>query len=325
MNSLRAIGRDALNATSFGLFVAFLWLLWLGMAVINGVYYICHPHRFITMRRLRGGSPPVTLSRSRRSLTTSAMQAHPQQQSLFFKLPPELRQMVYREALIPRAPIHVRRTHRRLCSTPCGGVPHSKCAQRMAADGTVLRRLQGEAPHRDRILPLLRTCRGIYFEAVDLIYTANTLFFEDLATLAAFPRCVTPDRLSAIQCVRLDLFPFKDEMIYLDTIQTGWQPAIDALVAMHGLVDLAVRIPWSVDLPRWELYRDFLLGPLKEVTAARRFVVELPPSADLESNVDGVDGEVPYTIVANAELQVHYSRCNWWGGDGKLPRYFPPL
>ncbi|KAL3446384.1 hypothetical protein BJX65DRAFT_130583 [Aspergillus insuetus] len=330
MDRLRTFGIDALNAICFGLFVAFLWVVWLGMTVIDGVYYICHPRRFITMRRLRGGSPPVTLARSRkRSRTLSAMQPHPQQQSLFFKLPLELRQMVYREVLIPRTPIHVRRTHRRLCSTPCRGVPHSQnCAQPMAADGTVARRLLGEAPHRDKILPLLRTCRGIYFEAADLIYTANTLTFEDLATLAAFPQCVTPDRLSSIQGVQLDLFPFKDdkeERNYLDAIRTGWQPAIDALVAMHGLDDLTIRIPWSWDLPRWELHRDFLLGPLKGVTAARKFVVELPPSADLESNVDGVDGDVPYTIVANADLQIpHYSRCDWWGG-GRLPKWIPPL
>ncbi|KAL2820288.1 hypothetical protein BJX63DRAFT_380374 [Aspergillus granulosus] len=248
-------------------------------------------------------------------------QPHPQQQSLFFKLPPELRQMVYREVLIPRAPIHVRRTHRRLCSTPCRGVPHSQyCAQLMAADGTVARRLQDEAPHRDKILPLLRTCRGIYFEAVDLIYTANTLLFEDLATLSAFPRCVTPDRLSSIQRVRLDIFPYKDE----NTIRTGWQSAIDALVAMHGLVDLTMRIHWAENLSRWELHRDSLLGPLKGVTVGRKFVVELPPSADLERNVDGVDGDVPYTIVANADLQIpHYSRCDWWW-SGKQPRWIPP-
>jgi hypothetical protein len=161
-----------------------------------------------------------------------------------------------------------------------------------------------------------------------LIYTANTLLFEDLATLAAFPQCVTLDSLSSIQRVRLDLFPFKydkDERMYLDTIRTGWQPAIDALVAMHGLVDLTMRIPWSWDLSRWKLRRDFLLGPLKGVTAARKFVVELPPSADLESNVDGVDGDVPYTIVANADLQIpHYSRCDWWGSGGP-PKWIPPL
>ncbi|KAL3489982.1 hypothetical protein BJX62DRAFT_144650 [Aspergillus germanicus] len=329
MDRLRTFGMDALTAICFGLFVAFLWVVWLGMAIINGVYYIFHPRRFITMRRLRGGSPPVTLAQSKKSRTLSARQSQSQQQSLFFKLPPELRQMVYREVLIARTPIHVRRTHRRLCSTPCRGIPHRQnCAQRMAADGTVARRLQDEAPHRNKIIPLLRTCRGIYFEAADLIYTVNTLFFEDLATLAAFPQCVTTDRLSSIQRVRLDLFLFKDdidERNYLDTIRTGWRPAIDALVAMHGLVDLTIRIPWSWDLPRWELHRDFLLGPLKGVTAARKFDVELPPSADLESNVDGVDGDVPYTIVANADLQIpHNSKCNWWGGRG-LPKWIPPL
>jgi hypothetical protein len=162
MDRLRTFGMDASNAICFGLFVAALWLFWFGMMVIEGVYYIFHPRRFITMRRLRGGSLPVTLARSRRSRTLSAIQPHPQEQSLFFRLPPELRQMVYREVLIPRTAIHVRRTHRRLCSTPCRGVPHSRnCAQRMAADGTVARRLQGEAPHRDNILPLLRTCRGM--------------------------------------------------------------------------------------------------------------------------------------------------------------------
>ncbi|KAL3457136.1 hypothetical protein BJX64DRAFT_25495 [Aspergillus heterothallicus] len=312
--------------------VTFLWVAYLGWVIVKGVYYIFHPHKFITMLRLRGGSAPVALSRARPSLIfslrqpTKARATSTQEQSPFFRLPSELRQIIYRHVLVPDAPIHVRRTHRRLCSTPCKGLPHSQnCAQRMAEDGTVARRLLDEPPRQDTVLPLLRTCRRICSEAADLIYTANVLHFEDLATLAIFPQCVTPARLSSIRHVRLDLFPLKDG-IRLAEVQTGWQSGIDALAAMHGLLELTVRIPWSLNLPRWETHRAYFLDPLKKVTASKSFIVEVPPSGDLESNVDGVDEDDPYTLVANAELQITgNSCCNWWGGGGDPFPFLPPF
>ncbi|KAL2840525.1 hypothetical protein BJY01DRAFT_249988 [Aspergillus pseudoustus] len=287
------------------------------------------------MLRLRGGSAPVALSRARRSLTLSSTQPnnaqtashqHPQEQSSFFRLPPELRQIIYREALIPHAPIHVRRTHRRLCSTPCEGAPHrQKCVRLMASDGTVARRLPSEARRRDKILPLLCTCRGIYSEAVDLISTTNTFLFEDVATLAALPQCITPNCLSSIRRVRLDLDPFNHD-ISLPNLKAGWQPAVDALAAMHGLVELTIRLPWSDELAPWRLHRASLLDPLKKLTTPKRFTLEVPPSVDLESNVDGVDEDVPYTLVAKAELQLRGQKpCNWWGGDGRPFPFMPPF
>ncbi|KAL2807937.1 hypothetical protein BJX63DRAFT_55779 [Aspergillus granulosus] len=65
---------------------------------------------------------------------------------------------------------------------------------------------------------------------------------------------------------------------------------------------------------------------LKKVTSPKSFIVEVPLSADLESNVDGVDEPVPYTLVAKAELQLPRQKtCNWWGGDGKPFWFVPPF
>jgi hypothetical protein len=166
------------------LFVLLLWVAWGVSKIYNVLWYAFHPTEIVKkirfrVTRPRRGRPPVPLSRSRRSLTLplppekedSHQQSHDQLQSLFFtKLAPEIRCMIYREIFVPSHALHVRRTHRRLCSTPCrnkdlktSDTHHSRgfCHYPRADDGTVLRRLPGGNPRQDQILPLLCSCRRV--------------------------------------------------------------------------------------------------------------------------------------------------------------------
>lgn len=156
--------RWAAEALFWILLGSILWMGWIVSQLVNGWYFIRHPGRIVTSLRMRAGSPPVPLSRSR-SLTFSSKQPqgdHSQAQSLFFlKLPSEIRRKIYRDILVAPNGLHVRRTHLRLCSTPCAGIPHTHCQQPLAHDGTVVRRLPGETPRDDKILPLLCSCRRV--------------------------------------------------------------------------------------------------------------------------------------------------------------------
>ena len=49
---------------------------------------------------------------------------------------------------------------------------------------------------------ILRTCRQIYNEAVELLYSENTFVFKDAAIFGAFTKAVVPRRLNAIRKIR---------------------------------------------------------------------------------------------------------------------------
>ncbi|KAL9023529.1 MAG: hypothetical protein Q9180_008196, partial [Flavoplaca navasiana] len=50
---------------------------------------------------------------------------------------------------------------------------------------------------------ILRTCRQIYIEAVELLYSENAFVFKDASTFTAFTKAVVPRRLNAIRTIRL--------------------------------------------------------------------------------------------------------------------------
>jgi hypothetical protein len=177
--SIRSLAEQIAETLFVALFIIGLWSFWAASLIFNGVWYALHPTELVKKIRTTGGRPPVALSRSRRSLTLPLrpqqqdvqQRCHDQLQSLFFrKLAPEIRCMIYREILVPSNALHVRRTHRRLCSMPCRNVNpqgdmqsdvHSSCWPPLADDGTVVRRLPGESPHQNQILPLLCSCRRV--------------------------------------------------------------------------------------------------------------------------------------------------------------------
>jgi hypothetical protein len=177
--SIRSLAEQTAETLLVALFIIGLWFFWAASLIFNGVWYALHPTELVKKIRTTGGRPPVALSRSRRSLTLPLrrqqedvqQRCHDQLQSLFFrKLAPEIRCMIYREILVPSNALHVRRTHRRLCSMPCRNVNpqadmqsdvHSSCWPPLADDGTVVRRLPGESPHQNQILPLLCSCRRV--------------------------------------------------------------------------------------------------------------------------------------------------------------------
>ena len=54
---------------------------------------------------------------------------------------------------------------------------------------------------------ILTTCRQIYPEAVDLLYTTNTFILHDFSTLATFAKSIPPQRLNAIRSLTVHYSP----------------------------------------------------------------------------------------------------------------------
>lgn len=179
---------------------------------------------------------PPKLSESRRHLSTSSISPVVQTCALLTKLPLELREMIFQEVLgnsqihilsLPKRMGHITcqsqdRDHRRLCFPP-----------RERTDPRVLYPWfdgqhnlypyghgdQGQvaiwAPpacdfYRDfdlshSRLPLLQSCRQIYSEAINLLYTKNTFDFAHPRTLIWFTRTIVPERLALIASLQLCL------------------------------------------------------------------------------------------------------------------------
>lgn len=158
-----------------------LVIAWTDWGIRQG-YKFMRPQNLKTRHRERPSRPPVPISR-RRALTlplrvvntpkNKGPSTNTQALSVFFKLPLELREMVYQEVLISPFRLHVWRTDRRLCSRPCTKPKEelwtfpSNFSQEycqlppIARDGSVQRRSHRDPPRRDKFLPLLSSCRRV--------------------------------------------------------------------------------------------------------------------------------------------------------------------
>ncbi|RHZ70279.1 hypothetical protein CDV55_100459 [Aspergillus turcosus] len=306
------------------LFVLGLWFFWGASKIYNVLWYAFRPIETVKKVRLRvirsrRGRPPVALSRSRRSLTLPLrpqqehvqQRSHDQLQSLFFtKLAPEIRCMIYRGILVPSHALHVRRTHRRLCCMPCINLKretsvthhsHGSCYQPCADDGTVLRRLPGETPRQNQILPLLCSCRRVYTEAIGLLYKANTFDFDDPLTVQALPLCMVPHRLASIRHIRLDIQAFENRDILAD-VSSSWEQACTVLAGIEALEELVVTLR----------------------TLDKGTFLEVPPYEDPEKLVGGL-GVVPFTLQTKYFVHGGTRSCSWWGRHGaERPWWYPP-
>ncbi|GFF48796.1 putative ankyrin repeat protein RF_0381 [Aspergillus udagawae] len=337
--SLASIAERIAEILLVALFVISLWFFWAVHLIFNGLWYALHPTEIVKKILKKGGRPPVALSRSRRSLTLPLRpqeedvqrRSHDQLQSLFFtKLAPEIRYIIYREVLVPSNALHVRRTHRRLCSMPCRSLNpradmqndiHSSCQPPWADDGTVARRLPGETPQQDQILSLLCSCRRVYTEAIGLLYEANSFHFDSPLTVEALPLCMVPRRLASIRYIRLDIHAFENRAIVANVF-SSWEQACAVLAGLEALEELVVTLR---SLDNGTQYKPLplspLLRPLTKIRASR-FVVEVPPHDDPEGIVGGL-GIVPFSLETKDSLHRVIHQCSWWGTEST--RWLPPM
>ncbi|KAF2822046.1 hypothetical protein CC86DRAFT_301580 [Ophiobolus disseminans] len=139
-------------------------------------------------------------------------------------------------------------------------------------------------------LGLLRTCRLVYDEAIEFLYSANTFSLttegDELTTVNYLSHYFLPQRLSQIRDLRfhwfLDIAPFVFMLDWLSPSMEPWLRSWDSLSRMTGLRKLHVVLEYrllSFDegyKKMWKEKEVELLAAVKTVTAPRHFVVVLP-------------------------------------------------
>ena len=139
-------------------------------------------------------------------------------------------------------------------------------------------------PHRTA---LLRTCRQVYIEAVDLLYSGNTFVFNSPAILARFAEAVPPCRLNAIRTLRIFLqyrisprFPISNVesplLFYRRRVRQAFHDCWKMIAGMEHLTTLHVNIGYIL-LEHGESQSSFqeMLIPLLDLRGIRRFTFEL--------------------------------------------------
>ncbi|KAL2005626.1 hypothetical protein VTN00DRAFT_10119 [Thermoascus crustaceus] len=191
------------------------------------------------------------------------------QSSFFAKLPPEIRTKIYTYAL--------------------GGNTY-----KILKDDTA-RYVKWIAQGR-LMLSLPRTCRRIYSETIDLLYSQNTFFFCDYDTILWFASTILPHRLAVIRSLEIewDCICFFDPRLQppppydRDTWFEVWR----TLQAMPGLRELNVRI-WNGPKMSAETEAE-VFKPLTEIRGLEKFELELP----WRYQGEGVEGhrDAPFKI-----------------------------
>ncbi|KAL4940126.1 hypothetical protein BDV06DRAFT_224368 [Aspergillus oleicola] len=245
---------------TYPLIVALAWVFW----AIDEVLEYVSPSSIAGRHHARPTKAPTALPRRRRALTIPLPRARTsrdvgqrtlcQQQSRFFKLPIELRDMIYREVLESPFKLHVWRTHKRLCSVRCEYGPsypwgldityrYSVCCRPLLArDGSVQRRREGtDGPRQDQLLPLLCSCRRIYSESIALLYTRNKFVFDDNRTFKLFPTVIPSHRLGTIRFLYIRFYTFKDDQIDPKSEAT-WKQLCRTLTGMKRLESLCIAL-----------------------------------------------------------------------------------
>ena len=156
--------------------------------------------KFLPLQRGRR----LSISSSAESQDSEPQIAFQQQSRLLTKLPLEIRQQIYSHAVAYRV-IHITLLQSRLghvtCCEPFGGpVPHD-CWHRPphSPQWDHDQRHKSHCDDRDGLSNLLKTCRQIYCEAIDIFYASNTFIIHRFRTLYLLAGTVLPHRL---RCIR---------------------------------------------------------------------------------------------------------------------------
>ncbi|KAH7342628.1 hypothetical protein BKA65DRAFT_294953 [Rhexocercosporidium sp. MPI-PUGE-AT-0058] len=261
----------------------------------------------------------------------SAAQAQAQG-NLLEILPLEIRQKIWFHVLGAQT-IHLwhqqDRDHDHLGCKNCMSADPRTCDGRCARPGDDPNHRPQLSEGSGRPLSLLKTCKQIYQEAIDILYTSNTFTVSYPTTIEFLPLTLLPQRVDTIRNLRFswDFWgppPFSESfwrgrcsdsgLITLRKRQRAWLNIWRIMAAMTGLRQLYVKL--NVD-DRWEAISldnaTELLEPIKQVTQPNHFVLSLPFPAMYENMpppvlsgrwvAKGWEGSDPWDNLSNCKIQ----------------------
>ncbi|KAF1918433.1 hypothetical protein BDU57DRAFT_198807 [Ampelomyces quisqualis] len=225
----------------------------------------------------------------RRAMSLPLIEAQPDQKTLhqlqssfMTKLPLEIRRMIYMEALGGKK-IHIM-TYQ--------GKPKAKQCWK---EGTCTCEFFDPAKEKDLSvgLGLLRTCRVVYSEAIEYLYSGNSFSLsserDEYPTVHFLSYYFLPQRLAQIR--DLHIHWQLDGLAYLPMYNLEprraeyWFSPWSSLIRLTGLRRLRIYLDYSqvfwygvVDHEFWNKTAVQLLRGAKEITAPSTFVVSIPSS-----------------------------------------------
>lgn len=194
--------------------------------------------------------------------------------SFLTKLPLEIRLQIY-EYVLGGNLLHLIQVPRRIA--------HVRCRREKFSDPLRECRPALRTPLNPRLcqvsngnLALLKTCRQIYRESIEVLYACNAFDVNDLTTFVFFARSILPQRLASITALHLswDLTSNVWRHGHVNNHQvwkTFWRVVAEE---MHGLRDLVLRLKRGnpgVKISRYEPW----VRPMCDVRGLRTARVEV--------------------------------------------------
>ncbi|KAL5466258.1 hypothetical protein PMIN06_000228 [Paraphaeosphaeria minitans] len=244
------------------------------------------PERALTMRRRTAEPESAVQPKKPRGVSRN------QSASRLMQLPLELRQMIYRAA-IGDSVMHMVLKKHKLGHQRCKAPTIAECLEQysfFSPDNvwSPLGEPMDNPPATDGdILPLLLTCRQIYSESIDYLYSTNTFSFSDLDCLRYFSSTILPHRWSLVQNIDIEWcisWPIYDPLaqallislpaLYPPHDEATWESTWRIISDMPSLKWLRVRLMYF-DGFRDPGCEEKLLASLRQVTLPKTFDVHL--------------------------------------------------
>ncbi|PLN86920.1 hypothetical protein BDW42DRAFT_198379 [Aspergillus taichungensis] len=262
--------------------------------------------------------------RKDRQIREQARDRDQHQSALFAKLPREVRILIYREVLAPKdnPGLHVACADARLLSRRCRdeaapvlGWWHTCWSSYQKRDGTTGRRSSGEGYYPEQNSPyairmgLLQSCRRIYTESIDILYSENVISFCQTRTVAEFQRTILPHRLHKVRSLHLALpllllwfggrFQCCKELSPLD-IPFYWEEAWQTIPKFTSLQSLRVSLRKRASSES-DPDIDGLVHLMKSMVPIKipEYVVDFYWPVEVHTLVSMLGNEVPFEIRIN--------------------------
>ncbi|CAI6333967.1 unnamed protein product [Periconia digitata] len=255
--------------------------------------------------------PPTERHKNARGKTLN------QSRSRLLSLPLELRQMIWRAALgdstihmvLKKNKLgHLRCKESRTVDCPLGY--NGKTLSRACCWGAVDRAniwqpKGGNGPkHTDgNVLPLLQSCRQIYSEAIEYLYTTNCFSFYDLDCLRYFSCTTLPSRFSLIRTLDIEwclTWPIYDPVaqsflltspaLYPPHDEATWEETWRVIAAMPNLNFIRVSLLYFDGFRDRRCERK-MLAPMRKVTRPKVFEVHVSWHGDEHAE------DAPFTLI----------------------------
>jgi len=217
-------------------------------------------------RRKFYASMPKPLPRKRRTLSTYTEGATISRTGLFGRLPYELRRMIY-VCILGNDLVRV------TCVWGKKRFGHF--------DSNDLAYTFDRTRSKSKVA-LLKTCRQIYIEAMEVLYTTNTFGFSfnknNLEPHGYFPSTIRPSRLASITSLRIDCEVDTFDSFERESAKGNWQLLWGEIATkMPGLKELTMRLPESTRHNsnfRFGLEEEWL-KPILEVRGLENFTFDI--------------------------------------------------